>query len=210
MSYYSSKSSNYTNNTHSTFSYYNQPTDLYRSYTNLRTPPVPSAAYPLPLYVPPPSFSSLKKPTFMDESYARIAITRVNSNKPSPSVQQSPATRRYDSSSSLEAARSSSTSNLSSIGRSSNDRSENGSMSSASSFNAVNSSGFNSQSSIVPFKPSDNNDLAATAISNIQLNYTDDLMTQVDYYLNEVSWILIACSNRNLKFIFGLIGLSWK
>jgi hypothetical protein len=50
--------------------------------------------------------------------------------------------------------------------------------------------------------------LAATAISNIQLNYTDDLMTQVDYYLNEVSWILIACSNRNLKFIFGLIGLS--
>ena len=42
---------------------------------------------------------------------------------------------------------------------------------------------------IVPFKPSDSNDLAATAISNIQLNPTDDLMTQVDYFLNEVSWL---------------------
>jgi hypothetical protein len=31
------------------------------------------------------------------------------------------------------------------------------------------------------------NDLTATAVSNIQLNLTDDLMTQVDYCLNEVS-----------------------
>lgn len=51
----------------------------------------------------------------------------------------------------------------------------------------------NSRSSYSSAKPeladkySDSNqDLTATATSNIQLNNTDDLTTQVDYYLNEV------------------------
>ncbi len=41
---------------------------------------------------------------------------------------------------------------------------------------------------------SESNDLTATATSNIQLNCTDDLTTQVDYYLNEVSFSFIFSS----------------
>lgn len=41
-------------------------------------------------------------------------------------------------------------------------------------------------------KYSESNDLTATATSNIQLNCTDDLTTQVDYYLNEVSNFLFV------------------
>ena len=36
-----------------------------------------------------------------------------------------------------------------------------------------------------------NNDVNATAISSIRLNCTDDLTTQVDYYLNEVSFLFL-------------------
>jgi hypothetical protein len=40
---------------------------------------------------------------------------------------------------------------------------------------------------ISPYRASNDSDLIATAVSNVQLNCTDDLMTQVDYYLNEVN-----------------------
>lgn len=49
----------------------------------------------------------------------------------------------------------------------------------------------NNTNNIEPARKNENyNDLSASAISNIQLNLTDDLMTQVDYYLNEVCIIL--------------------
>jgi hypothetical protein len=88
--------------------------------------------------------------------------------------------------------RSHSVSNLlaSSSRKSDYDFEKNISSSSSSSTNATKSaSAAPVKDTIVPFKPSESNDLAATAISNIQLNPTDDLMTQVDYFLNEVSWI---------------------
>jgi hypothetical protein len=37
------------------------------------------------------------------------------------------------------------------------------------------------------------NDVTATAVANIQLNLTDDLMTQVDYCINEVSKLFFFC-----------------
>lgn len=47
-------------------------------------------------------------------------------------------------------------------------------------------------------KFSDSNDLTATATSNIQLNCTDDLTTQVDYYLNEVDYRMI-CRGKQIE-----------
>jgi len=44
---------------------------------------------------------------------------------------------------------------------------------------------------ISPYRASNDSDLIATAVSNVQLNNTDDLMTQVDYYLNEVNKYLL-------------------
>jgi hypothetical protein len=55
-------------------------------------------------------------------------------------------------------------------------------------------------------KNANSNDLTATAVSNIQLNLTDDLMTQVDYCLNEVKClysfeiIIVIKTKENLKF----------
>jgi hypothetical protein len=45
---------------------------------------------------------------------------------------------------------------------------------------------------ISPFRASKDSDLIATAVSNLQLNCTDDLMTQVDYYLNEVNMFALC------------------
>ena len=49
-------------------------------------------------------------------------------------------------------------------------------------------SNYNASTGLAPANQNnDHGDLSATAISNIQLNLTDDLTTQVDYSLNEVS-----------------------
>lgn len=65
------------------------------------------------------------------------------------------------------------------------------------------SSASNSRTSYSCLKPevdkySESNDLTATATSNIQLNCTDDLTTQVDYYLNEVDYRMI-CRGKQIE-----------
>ena len=180
--YHSSSSSNYLSNSHLAYNYHHTPPtqqssssdyhDVYRSQVNLRSPY--QLQYQPHFYVPPPSFMSLKKPytssSQTSETRSTLTIKKVNSKE---NVQTSKddivLPKKVEVPVKVEPTRSQSVSNLASHRKTEFSDTE------------------CSKERISPFRPSDSNDLAATAISNIQLNNTDDLMTQVDYFLNEVS-----------------------
>jgi len=210
MSYYSSSNSNYLSNTHLSYNYHAPgssapPPQTYRSQLNLRTTTLPHHFHYQPhFYVPPPSFMSHKRerPSTSSTTPTTTTTTTTISSYADDSIPMSivktcsreSLNSTKDDSITLPVkrvetpVRSHSVSNLlaSSSRKSDYDFEKNASSSSS---NATKSAAAPVKDTIVPFKPSDSNDLAATAISNIQLNHTDDLMTQVDYFLNEVSWL---------------------
>lgn len=169
MSFYSSSSflssSNSTyscfNNTYNnSHSYYN---DLYRSYSNLRSIPKSYSSY-LPV-----NYHSLKRPpSYFDSKktsdYGSLSSSRNNNGTSVVKVETKPI---YNTS----------LTNL---------KIENCSYDDMSKLTTSVDSLVKDDSLLSPVRPNESNDLSATAVSNIQLNLTDDLMTQVDYYLNEV------------------------
>ena len=203
-SYFNSAShymSSHANNQHSSSSYYN---DMYRSYTNLRQPP---SIYQQPLYVSTIPFSLLKKPLLSHETKRTSSTSRLSSLRPAENPvdsKSSLASSRYSSNANSFEEESPSSAHVSTKKRDGSYESVyNSSRSSTPSNNnsadtaPYSGSSTNSRSSCASssLKPSsdlvnfaDSHDLTATAVSNIQLNCTDDLTTQVDYYLNEVIW----------------------
>ena len=196
--YHSSSNSNYLSNSHLSYNYSSSsspsssPTssgtdyNSYRSQMNLRpTKPSYHFQYQPHFYVPPPSFMSLKKPLIHSSLSAHHHTTETMPPKTNSVT--------IIKTSSRESLNSCSDDTILPVKRIEPAKSEPTRSQSVSNLSTIRNSDFElekppNDNVIAPFRPSESNDLAATAISNIQLNHTDDLMTQVDYFLNEVSW----------------------
>jgi hypothetical protein len=150
-----------------------------------------------------------------EESFERkreSSYERTNSGSSTPSNFDSPQTPQYTSRSSYDRKRENSSERnqrsrsttpsieVSHKRESSYERSYNSRSSTPSNFNYVNETNYssnnnngsnnnnnnNSKTVVSPTYKSGMNDLSASVTSDIKLSYSDDLTTQVDYYLNEV------------------------
>lgn len=167
MSYYNSSSSHYFghsfNTGSSSSSYYN---DMYRSYSNLRTLP---SSYSQPFYLS-------TCPYVSSSSYKRLSppsspsLLKPYSKSKSPTLSRSPTVHIIPTVTITEKV----TSNTTEV------------YEQATPLPIIDQSIKQSNETQQLNNDSANNDVNATAISSIRLNCTDDLTTQVDYYLNEV------------------------
>lgn len=171
MSFYSSSS--YLSTSNSSYSYFNSINslsnssyynDIYRSYSNLRSVPKSYSTY-LPL-----GYSSLKRPSYLDTKRTSDYYSKTPTGS-SIKLESQPLSNSSMTNIKIEeSSKKSSYEDFPKLTRSESVES------------------LVKEDSIVEIiKQNETNDLAASAVSNIQLNLTDDLTTQVDYYINEVS-----------------------